>query len=132
MRHASTPADKLCALAPKMESLEERRLLAFSALIDFQPPNAPTQSSYKADTGAVFGARSGGLSYGWNATNSTGIDRNSKKYQAYDTLPNQGLYRRGDFGGERADRQHYDSLNQQNRARKPGISRMILLFLRSL
>jgi fibronectin type 3 domain-containing protein len=71
-----------------MESLEERRLLAFSALIDFQPPNVPTQAGYKADTGAVFALRSNGLSYGWNATNNTGIDRNSKKSpnQAYDTF----------------------------------------------
>ncbi|HEV8379637.1 MAG TPA: fibronectin type III domain-containing protein, partial [Tepidisphaeraceae bacterium] len=86
MRYASTPSGRLCASV--IESLEERRLLAFSALIDFQPPNVPTQSAYKADTGAVFGLRTNGLTYGWNATNNNGIDRNSKKSpnQAYDTF----------------------------------------------
>src|SRR5215208_6248969 len=88
MRQNFTPADRLRALAPMMESLEERRLLAFSALIDFQPPSVHTQSGYKADTGAVFGDRGNGLTYGWNATNNNGVDRNSKKSpnQAYDTF----------------------------------------------
>jgi titin len=71
-----------------IESLEDRQLLAFAALIDFQPPNVPTQSGYQKDTGAVFGSRGNGLTYGWNATNNNGIDRNSKKSfnQAYDTF----------------------------------------------
>src|SRR5688572_15785950 len=70
------------------ERLEDRRLLAFTALIDFQPPNVPTQSGYQKDTGAVFGSRGNGLTYGWNATNNNGIDRNSKKSsnQAFDTF----------------------------------------------
>lgn len=72
----------------KIEHLEDRRLLAFTALIDFQPSSVPTQSGYQKDTGAVFGSRGGGLTYGWNATNNNGIDRNSKKSfnQAYDTF----------------------------------------------
>ncbi|HEV8605860.1 MAG TPA: fibronectin type III domain-containing protein [Tepidisphaeraceae bacterium] len=84
-----------------IESLENRRLLAgFTALIDFQPPNVPTQSGYKADTGAVFGDRGNGLSYGWNAANNNGIDRNSKKSpnQAYDTF-NQ-MQKNGNFTWE--------------------------------
>ncbi len=74
--------------APACERLEQRRLLAFTALIDFQPPKVPTQSGYQKDTGAVFGSRGNGLTYGWNATNNNGIDRNSKKSfnQAYDTF----------------------------------------------
>jgi hypothetical protein len=71
-----------------VETLEDRRLLAFTALIDFQPSGVSTQSGYKADTGAVFGNRGSGLSYGWNATNNNGVDRNNKKSsnQAYDTF----------------------------------------------
>jgi hypothetical protein len=70
------------------ERLEDRRLLAFTALVDFQPPNVATQSGYQKDTGAVFGSRGNGLTYGWNATNNNGIDRNSKKSsnQAFDTF----------------------------------------------
>src|SRR5688572_9939480 len=71
-----------------IEQLEARQLLAFSALIDFQPPNVPTQSGYLKDTGAAFGSRGNGLTYGWNATNNNGVDRNSKKSgnQAFDTF----------------------------------------------
>jgi hypothetical protein len=36
-----------------IEQLEKRRLLAFNALIDFQPPNVPTQSGYQKDTAAT-------------------------------------------------------------------------------
>ena len=73
---------------PMIETLEERRFLAFSALVDFQPPHVPTQSGYQKDTGAVFGSRGNGLTYGWNAANNNGVDRNSKKSsnQAFDTF----------------------------------------------
>src|SRR5688572_8728408 len=72
----------------QLERLEDRRLLAFTALIDFQPSSVPTQSGYQKDTGAAFGSRGNGLTYGWNATNNNGVDRNSKKSfnQAYDTF----------------------------------------------
>jgi len=75
-------------LVSVIEQLEDRRLLAFVALVDFQPPNVPTQSGYQKDTGAVFGSRGNGLTYGWNATNNNGVDRNSKKSgnQAFDTF----------------------------------------------
>src|SRR5687768_7927396 len=88
MRKASTPAEKVRQAAPLCERLEQRRLLAFTALIDFQPPNVPTQSGYQKDTGAAFADRGNGLTYGWNATNNNGIDRNSKKSgnQAFDTF----------------------------------------------
>lgn len=42
----------------------------FVAKINFQLPATPTPTGYVPDTGAVFGARGGGLSYGWNADNS--------------------------------------------------------------
>ena len=58
------------------------------ARINFQPAGTPLFSGYLADTGAVYGARNG-LTYGWNATNSsTTRDRNSTRSadQRYDTL----------------------------------------------
>ena len=77
------------AAAAGLEALEHRQLLAgFTALIDFQPAGVHTQSGYKADTGAAFGPRGGGLTYGWNATNNNGVDRNNRRSsnQAYDTF----------------------------------------------
>jgi hypothetical protein len=70
------------------ESLEARRLLAFSAFVNFQPTGTGVPSGYKADTGDVFGNRGGGLSYGWNAVNNNAIDRNSSKSadQRFDTF----------------------------------------------
>jgi len=70
---AATSIDQLFSL----EQLEARQLLAFSALINFQPQGVQTPSGYRADTGAVFGSRGAGLSYGWNAANNNAIDRNS-------------------------------------------------------
>ena len=52
---ASTRRQRVAAF----ERLEDRRLLAFNALVDFQPPNVPTQSGYQKDTGAVFGGYGG-------------------------------------------------------------------------
>ena len=74
-----------------VEQLESRRLLAsaaFSAFINFQPQQTQTPSGYRADTGAVFGSRGGGFSFGWNAANSNAIDRNSSLSpdQRYDTF----------------------------------------------
>ena len=85
-----------------VEALEGRRLLAFTALIDFQPAGVHTQSGYRADTGAVFGNRGSGLTYGWNATNNNGVDRNSKKSsnQAYDTFLH--MQKNGNFSWELA------------------------------
>ncbi len=70
------------------ELLEPRRMMAFSAHVNFQPSGAAVPNGYVADTGATFAARGNGLSYGWNATNSNAIDRNSalSADQRYDTL----------------------------------------------
>jgi hypothetical protein len=71
-----------------VEHLETRQLLAFSAFINFQPPQTNTPSGYRADTGAAFGSRGAGLTYGWNAANNNAIDRNSNRSsdQRFDTF----------------------------------------------
>jgi probable HAF family extracellular repeat protein len=61
----------------------------FSALVNFQPAGARTPAGYTADTGAVFGLRAGGLSFGWNADNRANTrDRDAafSPDQRYDTL----------------------------------------------
>jgi len=61
----------------------------FSANVDFQPASAPTVSGYVVDSGAVYGLRANGQTYGWNADNSAAAyDRNSPRSpdQRFDTL----------------------------------------------
>jgi N-acetylneuraminic acid mutarotase len=74
-----------------MESLEPRRLLhaALDLHVNFQPAGAPVPAGYFADTGAVFGDRGNGFTYGWNQRNTIATrDRNSSASpdQRYDTL----------------------------------------------
>jgi hypothetical protein len=45
--------------------------------VDFVPSGVTPMAGWLADTGAVFGARSGGLSYGWNVVNNDTRIRNS-------------------------------------------------------
>jgi len=53
------------------ESLEDRKLLAaFVANINFQPAKVPAPAGYVADTGATYGTRDNGMTYGWNADES--------------------------------------------------------------
>lgn len=62
---------------------------AFATRITFQPAGTPVPSGYLADTGAVFGNRGNGFSYGWNANNSsTARDRNASNSpdQRFDVL----------------------------------------------
>ncbi|GAA2050500.1 hypothetical protein GCM10009839_66240 [Catenulispora yoronensis] len=62
---------------------------AFAATVNFQPAGATLPAGYAADTGAAYGARSGGLTYGWNIDNAVNTrDRNaaSSPDQRYDTL----------------------------------------------
>ncbi|HYE08533.1 MAG TPA: hypothetical protein VEL07_23695 [Planctomycetota bacterium] len=61
---------------------------AIAARIDFQPASAPLPEGYVPDSGAAFGPRGNGLSYGWNAANPTTRDRNAANApdQRYDTL----------------------------------------------
>jgi hypothetical protein len=86
----------------RLETLEPRQLLAFSAFVNFQPQGVNTPSGYRADTGAVFGNRGAGLSYGWNATNNNAIDRNSSLSpdQRYDTFAQ--MQQNGNFTWELA------------------------------
>ena len=57
--------------------------------INFQPASAAVPSGYLADTGASFGNRGNGYSYGWSSSNTSNTrDRNSSRSpdQRYDTL----------------------------------------------
>jgi uncharacterized lipoprotein YddW (UPF0748 family) len=62
---------------------------ALIAKINFQPAGATIPDEYLPDTGAVYGSRGNGFTYGWNADNSaTTRERNSPLAydQRYDTL----------------------------------------------
>jgi probable HAF family extracellular repeat protein len=61
----------------------------FSVSVNFAPAGASVPVGYRADTGAAYGPRAGGLTYGWNIDNSVNArDRNaaSSPDQRYDTL----------------------------------------------
>ena len=62
---------------------------AFAANVNFQPAGSIVPTGYTADTGAAYGLRGSGLTYGWNIDNSANTrDRNSASSpdQRYDTL----------------------------------------------
>jgi glucose/arabinose dehydrogenase len=63
---------------------------AFSgARINFQPASSPVPNGYLPDTGAVYGSRTNGLTFGWNKSNTSNAkDRNSSKSpdERYDTF----------------------------------------------
>lgn len=60
-----TPAIPSCCSA--VEPLEARKLFSgFQADINFQPASVPVPAGYDADSGAAFGDRGNGLTYGWN------------------------------------------------------------------
>ena len=52
------------AKAVVIESVESRRLLAFSAAINFAPAGAARAPGLQTDYGAMYGVRRDGLSYG--------------------------------------------------------------------
>ena len=61
----------------------------FTAKVNFQPAAAPTVAGYVVDSGAAYGSRGNGYTYGWNADSSAAaFDRNStvSPDQRYDTL----------------------------------------------
>ncbi len=61
----------------------------FSAKVNFQDSTSQGYPGYVPDTGAVFGNRGNGLSYGWNLNNaSTGRNRNAANSpdERYDTF----------------------------------------------
>jgi len=61
---------------------------ASSVKINFQPAASPVPSGYLADSGAAFGSRGNGYSYGWNAVTNETRDRDASNSpdQRYDTL----------------------------------------------
>src|SRR3954468_2229028 len=88
-----------------VESLESRQLMhgGLSALINFQPTGIAVPAGYVADTGAAFGLRGNGLTYGWNADNSanTRVRNSSRSPDArYDTLNH--MQKGGNFTWEMA------------------------------
>ncbi|MBA3845472.1 MAG: hypothetical protein H0X45_02380 [Planctomycetes bacterium] len=58
------------------------------ARVNFQPDGSTVPSGYLVDSGAAFGARGNGFSYGWSAANPSARDRNDARSpdQRYDTL----------------------------------------------
>ena len=85
-----------------LEPLERRVLMAFGPVaINFQPAGAPVPAGFVADTGAVYGSRGNGYTYGWDQLNDgdNARDRNAANSpnQQYDTLihlQNDGADRR--------------------------------------
>lgn len=62
---------------------------SFAATVNFARASSTVPAGYSVDSGAVYGVRSGGLSYGWNIDNSANTrDRNdpSSPDQRYDTV----------------------------------------------
>jgi probable HAF family extracellular repeat protein len=61
----------------------------YSVSVNFALAGTPIPVGYRADTGAAYGPRTGGLTYGWNVDNSANArDRNaaSSPDQRYDTF----------------------------------------------
>lgn len=59
---------------------------AWTRRFNFQPDGAPVPDYYRVDTGAAYGLRSNGMTYGWNVDNRDGRDRGALADQRYDTL----------------------------------------------
>ena len=78
-RRRRSPADVLARVSQSagklvgrrgaaVEPLEGRRLFAgFAAAVDFMPDGATTTLGYVGDAGLVYGVRSDGLTFGWDA-----------------------------------------------------------------
>lgn len=76
------------AVSAAVESLEPRTLLSFAAHVDFQPSTVAVYRGYVMDSGATYGSRGNGYTYGWNAPDNWTRARNSSLSpdQRYDTL----------------------------------------------
>ncbi len=72
----------------RLESLEPRQLLAGDTyLVNFQFDEATPVTRYLRDSGAVFGDRGGGFSYGWSSDHSdVSRERSATPDQRLDTL----------------------------------------------
>lgn len=70
----------------------------FSAKVSFAPGSVPPPQGYVADRGDAFGVRSGGLLFGWSASNKSNIrDRTDAKYMKDKRPPIKTADRRYDF-----------------------------------
>ena len=62
----------------------------FAAKVNFQPTSAAVPAGYRTDSGALYGARTGGYTYGWETTLASGYlnERKAGRSQdlRYDTL----------------------------------------------
>ena len=75
------------------EQLEARQMLAFAAMVNFQPFDAAVPSGYMKDSGAVYANRGNGYAYGWSRNAAAGmVDRNLVSDQRYDTLAHMQAY----------------------------------------
>lgn len=74
--------------ATRLELLEERRLLAGDTyLVNFQNDEATTPTRYVRDIGLIYGARGGGLTYGWTSDHTDQArERSLEADQRLDTL----------------------------------------------
>lgn len=78
-----------------LELLENRTLLAFTAMVNFQPPGALTPVGYLPDTGSVYADRGNGHSYGWSVENNNAVDRNAshplaQRYATFNQMTDGG------------------------------------------
>jgi hypothetical protein len=48
-------------------------MLAFSAMVNFQPAGSPAPTGYLVDSGQAYGPRGDGLTYGWSADNTANV-----------------------------------------------------------
>jgi len=60
--------------------------------INFQPSASAVPTGYEVDSGATYGSRGNGLSYGWDTTNGETRDRGADSDQRYDTLNHVNAY----------------------------------------
>ncbi|RKY10080.1 MAG: hypothetical protein DRP66_00630 [Planctomycetota bacterium] len=72
--------------ADSTASFDTTALPAVDVKINFQPSGSAVPSGYLADTGATYGDRGNGYSYGWDGTNDETRDRGIDADQRYDTL----------------------------------------------
>jgi N-acetylneuraminic acid mutarotase len=66
--------------------------------VNFQPDGTAVAPFHRVDSGAVYGVRSNGLTYGWNASNATSIrDRvgitGDRRYDTFNHLQKNGDFR---------------------------------------
>ncbi len=86
------------AVRPVLDALERRQMLSVDVGISFQPARTAAPSGFIVDVGDAFADRGDGLSFGWNATNPNGRDRNADPRQEFDTFNH--LQRGGAFRWE--------------------------------